>query len=339
MPKTFVTGATGFVGLHLVRRLLEAGHAVRAMVRASSDTSRLADLDVDLVEADLLDAESVGRAMDGCTQVYHLAGDTTYDRKFKERQFAANVDGTRHIVQAACRLGVERLMHTSTCAAVNASWGPDEVFDEDSAFELHDSGLNYSVSKWQGEQLVLDAHREHGLDVRICHPAETYGEEDSKLVTAGNLVEAAKSPIAMAIPGGTGVVYVGDLVEGVMLAMERGRAGRRYILSSENLTVRQIIAIVLKWLGKDKRIFMLPRWLLMGMARTMKFLRLSPPIDPDVASYACRYWFVDATRARTELGWSPISGADAIGRTMRWLVEAGHLPEPDTAVQETGDAS
>ena len=328
MAHVFVTGASGFVGIHLVRRLVAEGESVRVLARPTSDLSPLDDVTFERAEGDVLDVESLKRAMDGCRRVYHLAADTTYDRSKRARTFAVNVDGTRNVLEAALATGIERMVHTSTGAAVNADFDPTHVWDETAPFQLGDTEFWYSISKSQAEQLVRDCVREHGLPVTMVNPGEVYGEEDYKLVTAGNLIEALDTPIALAFTGGTGVVYVGDIVEGLLLAMDKGRAGERYILASENFTVAQIMQVCFDYVARRRHLVVVNGRTLARLSAWLERLHIPTPAKPDVMAYACRYWFFDTTKARRDLGWRPIPGREAIQRALAWLITTHRLPLP-----------
>jgi dihydroflavonol-4-reductase len=324
MPSAFVTGGNGFIGSVVVGKLVQAGWTVRCLVRPTSDTSRIAAWPWERVEGDLRDPDSLRRGMAGCTAVVHLASLSSWTDIHSPRMGEVVVGGTCNLLAAAEEVGRLRVVFVSSTVAINGSDRPC-VFDESAAYTLRDPHLSYSLCKRAAEELCRQAAG-RGLPVVIVNPAEVYGPNDTALVTAGNLIDFCKSGTVLVCRGGTGIVHVGDVAEGVVRALNRGRPGQRYILSGENLTVRELAALTLELLGQRKRIVQVPRWFLRTLARWGPRLRMPLPFNPHVIPYATRYWFVSSARAREELGMEFRPARETLRSALDWLKASGRIP-------------
>jgi dihydroflavonol-4-reductase len=296
---------------------------VRCLVRASSDVRRLEGLDVERVNGDILDAESVRRGMEGCDFAIHLAGISAYKDMHTPRARPTIVDGTRHVFEAALEAGAKRVVYIGS-GIVYASHDPERICDETTPFALAGSGLIYAESKHDNERQV-DEFVGRGLDVVVAIPMETYGPHDDQFLTTGYLKEAINGWPAMATKGGTMFGHVDDVAEGIVLALEKGGKGERYILGSENGTIEEIIRRMLRIAGRPKRIVVLPTGLTKFALRTLFNLGLPSPEHPTAVDYGTLYAFCRNDKARRELGWSPRSGDEVLADTLRWLREAGHV--------------
>ncbi len=319
----FVTGGHGFIGSAVVRRLVARGHAVRCLVRPGRDTARLRGVDWRRVEGDVRDAAAVRRGTDGCDAVIHLASVSSWAEIDSPLLQDVTVGGTRNVLAAAAALGRPRVVFVSSAVAINGSRTP-QVFDETAAWTLRDRGLAYADAKRAGEALCRDAARE-GVPVVIVNPAEVYGPDDTSLITAGNLIDFWKSNPVFVCRGGTCVAHVEDVAEGVVLTLERGTPGERYILGGENLEVRALAALALDLFGLRRRVITLPNALIRCVARAGLRLGLPLPFNPRVIPYATRYWFVDATKARRELGATFRPAREAVAAAVEWLKRSGRL--------------
>lgn len=324
MPSVFVTGGNGFIGSMVVGKLVQAEWTVRCLLRPTSDTARIAAWPWERVEGDLRDPDSLRQGMAGCTAVVHLASLSNWNDIHSPLMEKVVVGGTRNLLAAAEELGRPRVVHVSSTVAVNGSEQPC-VFDESAPYTLSDRKLSYSLCKRATEDLCREAAG-RGLPVVIVNPAEVYGPNDYTLVTAGNLVDFSKSNPVLVCRGGTGVVHVEDVAEGVIRALERGRPGERYILSGDNLTVYELAALTLELLGLRKRILQIPNGFLRFLARWGPRLHLPLPFNPNVIPYATRYWFVSSSRARDELGMTFRSARETLRSALDWLKASGRIP-------------
>ena len=323
--KILVTGASGFIGSRTARRLADAGHDLRLLLRSTSKTHRLDGLKYERATGDITDKASLQAAAGGVDAVVHLACISAWSEirgagtaKLNE----ISVGGTRNVLEAAQGAGVKRVVYCSSVAAVNASERP-EVFDEKSKFYPERPHLTYSVAKREAERVVASFAGK--LDVVTVLPAEVYGPGDDAFVTAGNVRDVLTSWPTLACRGGTSVVHVDDVADGIVRALERGRAGERYILGGDNLSVVDLCRRVTKLAGMNRRVIELPNALARAACVAAVKVRLPPPLPLDVLEYATLFWFVDSSKARRELGFAPRDADATLGPVVAWLKEAGHV--------------
>lgn len=320
LGKVFVTGGSGFIGSRVVRALVHQGIVPRCLLRKSSDVSRIADLPFERAEGDVRDGQAVRDGFAGCDGAIHLASLSNWNDIDSPLMDEVVKGGTRNVLEAARITGNKKVVFVSSATAINGSEEP-QVFDEASAFTLDDRKLSYARHKRDAERMCLES----GVPVVIVNPAEVYGPGDTAFITAGNLVDFAKSSPVVVCDGGTSVVHVDDVALGIVRALERGRPGERYILAGENLTVRQLAELTLELVGRKPSIMKLPKSVIRSVASAASFAHIPLPFNPKVIPYATRYWFVDNKKARAELGVVFRSARDTLAPTVAWLREAGHI--------------
>lgn len=319
--KVLVIGGNGFIGSHVVRRLLDEGHGVRCTLRATSRTDRIEGLDFERATGDVTDAGSIARNLEDCDAVVHLASPSSWQDINSPKLDEIVIDGTRNVLRAAEPRG-KRVVFCSSVTALGGAREPT-VLDE-STDAVPGEELRYARAKREAEQLCRDA-AERGTDVCIVSPAEVYGPGDHDLVTAGNLVDFAKSNPVLVCNGGTGVVHVDDVAEGTVRALTYGRSGERYILSGDNLTIRELAELTLRLLGKRAPIVTVPNPVLKGITRAATALRIPLPFEPATIPYATLYWLADNRKAREELGVEFRDAEQTLAPTLEWLRESGHI--------------
>lgn len=316
--KVFVTGGNGFIGSKVVRDLVAAGHAVTCLLRKESKTDRIDPYRFERSDGDVRDAASLRAGMTRCDATIHLAAPGGWHADDASSIEQVIVGGAENVLGVAADLRDHRVVMISSSAAINASTTPI-VFDETAEFTLKNPRLHYANAKHKAEVV---AHRafERGVPVVIVNPAEVYGPGDSALGTASNLIDFAKSwPVALVCDGGTGIVHVDDVASGIVAALDRGRPGERYILSGENLTVRELAALVLELTRRRMPIVGVPNGVSRSLADLAIQLHVPVPFNPHVVPYATLYWLVDATKARTELGVNFRAARETIADTITWL--------------------
>ena len=321
--KVFVTGGNGFIGSVVVRKLVQKEHTVTCLLRTASRTQRIDDLPVKRVHGDIRDASKVKEGMLGCDATIHLAGLSSWNDINSPALEEVVEGGTRHVIEAAADLPGHRVIFVSTTTAINGSDKP-QIFDESSEFTLSDPKLKYAHAKHRAEFLCLSAFRK-GLSVVIVNPAEVYGPSDEGLITAGNLVDFSRANPVLVCNGGTSVVHVDDVATGIVAALEKGRAGERYILGGENVTIHQLAALYLQLAGQSSKIVTLPNRIIRTLTWIATQIGLPLPFKADVIPYATRYWFVDGSKAQRELGVKFRDARDTLLPTIEWLRQAGHL--------------
>ena len=255
-----ITGATGLLGSNLLIALLEQGHQVVATRRATSRSDHLEGLDIEWFEASLSDPESLTRAFKDCDVVFHCAAAVSIRFKIEPWIVQANVDGTRNIIEAVKGAGVRRLVHCSTVAAVGLSLD-GEPCDENAQWNMPEFGLGdaYVTTKRQAQEIVLEAAR-GGLDAVIVNPTYMIGPFDSKPSSGTLVVNLLKGKVPSHTLGKNNFVDVRDVAQGMILAMEKGRAGELYILGGHNMTYKEFMDRVSETVGAPVVRRRVPHW-------------------------------------------------------------------------------
>jgi dihydroflavonol-4-reductase len=319
-----VTGATGFVGWHVARRLLETGEAVRVLVR---DPGRLRELEeVQVVVGDLRDAESLRRAVAGCGVVYHVAADYRLWARRPEEMYRSNVEGTRNLLAAAEQAGVERVVYTSTVGCIGVPEGG--VGNERTPVSLGDMVGHYKRSKFLAERAALE-FAARGLPVVIVNPTAPVGDHDFKPTPTGKtIVDYLRGRMRAYLDTGLNLVDVRDVAEGHRLACERGKPGERYILGCRNLTLQQIFGRLeaISGVPAPRREIPYAVAYAAGVLTTgWALLAGGEPLAPlDGVRMARKKMFVSHDKAAEELGYAPGSVDGALARAVDWFRANGY---------------
>jgi len=321
---TLVTGATGFIGWHVARSLRARGHRVRALARPSS---HVRELELEVVTGDLRDRESLDRAVAGCGVVFHVAADYRLWAKDPSELFRTNVEGTRNLLTAAREAGVEKVVYTSTVGCIGIP--QDRPGSEDVEVRLEEMTGAYKRSKFQAEQVALE-FAGTGFPVVIVNPTAPIGDHDFKPTPTGKIVvDYLKGAIPAFVDTGLNLVDVEDTSEGHLLALERGRAGERYILGCENLTLEQILTRLAHISGGKA-----PRWRVpyavaytAGLASTgwANLTGIEPRAPLDAVRMARKKMFVSPDKAKRELGFNPGPVDGALKRAVDWFRANGYV--------------
>ena len=324
---TLVTGASGFLGSHVARQLVAVGETVRVLMRASSTNRAVSDLSLEYVTGDLRDPASLDKAMAGVQYVFHVAADYRLWAKKSKEIYESNVGGTKNLLAAAKRAGVEKVIYTSTVATIAVD--RPELPTEATQARLNEMIGHYKRSKWMAEQEVLNAAKE-GLPVVIAMPTTPVGPGDWKPTPTGKII---LDFLNGKMPGyvETGLNFVGaeECAAGHLLVAERGKVGERYLLGGENMTLKQLLDALAKITGLAAPSLKIPHGLALGVAYVnTAFSRLfgrEPQIPVEGVKIARHNMFVDVSRAQRELGFKPGPVAAALERAVRWYVENGYV--------------
>jgi dihydroflavonol-4-reductase len=324
-----VTGGTGFVGSAVVRALLAAGEPVRALVRPSSDTRNLDGLPVERVTGDLRDASSLHRALAGCATLYHVAADYRLWAPDPRELYASNVEGTRALMEAALAQGVGRIVYTSSVATLglHADGWPA---DEETPVGIDDMIGHYKRSKYLAEEVVRAMARTQGLPAVIVNPSAPVGPRDRKPTPTGRMVlDAAAGRMPAYVDTGLNIVHVDDVAAGHLAACRAGRIGERYILGSENMSLREILAAISGIVGRPPPRLRLPHGLLVPVAHVAEaWARRSgrePLLTVDGVRLARKHMYFTCERARRELGYAPRPAHDALADAVAGFRALGYL--------------
>src|ERR1700723_411623 len=325
--KTLVTGATGFVGSHVAGRVLSAGQSLRVLARPGSDVRALRGLDAERVEGDLRDSASLERALQGVNRVFHVAADYRLWSRNPAEIYESNVTGTRNLLEAAKRAGVEQFIYTSTVAtiAVDSPSLPNESTDS----KLDEMVGHYKRSKWLAEKEALKAAQD-GLPVVIVMPTTPVGPGDWKPPPTGKLiVDFLNGKMPGYVDTGLNFVGVEECAAGHLLVAEKGKVGERYLLGGENLTLKQVLDILSNITSLPAPKLKFPHGVALGAAYASTFFsRLvgkEPGIPVEGVKIAQHKMFVDCSRAQRELGFKAGPVSAALQRAVTWYEQNGYV--------------
>jgi len=324
---TLVTGATGFVGSHVVRLLCGRGEPVRVFVRKQSPVKNLEGLDVEFFEGDLTDLQSVRQAMRGCVRVYHVAADYRLWSPDPRLIYRTNVQGTRNMLEAAREAGVERMVYTSTVGALGVS-RHEELCTEETPVTLQEMIGHYKRSKFLAEAEAMAAARA-GLPVVIVNPSTPVGSMDVKPTPTGQIIlDFINHRMPAYVDTGFNLVDVEDVAVGHLLAMEKGQAGERYILGCRNVTLKEMLEMLARISGVPAPTFRVPPGLAFGIGLLSTGLSAVTKRPPRVSLEAVRMsrkkMFFDGSKAVRRLGLPQHSVEDALQKAVVWFRQHGY---------------
>jgi dihydroflavonol-4-reductase len=325
MPRTLVTGATGFIGSHVVPLLVQRGDEVTATVRAGSDTDRLAGQNVRTVRADILDRRAVRRAMQGVDRVFHIAGTTRLTLP-RAHAFAVNVEGTRIVLEEALRARVERVVFTSSVAAIGPA-PPGRTADESNYWDAGRFRIPYVDSKHEAEMVAMRLFA-RGLPVVIVNPAHVLGAGDPGRSSTTLVRRFLRRQLPAYVDGTLNIVSVHDVARGHLLADEHGDFGQRYILGNRNYTMHRLFADLGRISGVEPPALRLPVPLALAMATAGQKLPATPRLpDPVEIRAASLNWAFSNRKAKRELRWTTSPHEEALEETVAYYRDrdAGQL--------------
>jgi dihydroflavonol-4-reductase len=315
---TLVTGGTGMVGSHVVRALLERGDTVRTTVRPRSRTDNLIGMDVERAPCDILDRRQVRRAMRGVDRVFHVAALTSL-RASADLTFRVNVEGTRVVMEEALRAGVQRVVHTSSFAAI----GPAErgaTADESQMFRAGRHGLPYVNAKHEAEMVVLRLAAA-GLPAVIVNPTHAMGRGDLYRSSTEIVRRFLRREIPAYVDGALCIVDVEDVARGHLLAEERGTVGDRYILGNRNYTLDRLFSELGRISGVEPPALKLPLAVALTGVRALERLPGRPALTQVELRASSLWWTYRSTKAKRELGYKPGHHEESLQRTIQWYRE------------------
>lgn len=326
--RAVVTGATGMLGSNLSIALLAAGHSVTATRRTGSRVDHLDGHAVDWVDADLGDPAALTRAFTGADVVFHCAAHVSIRRRPTPALVAANVEGTRHVLQAVRAARVPRLVHCSTAGAVGLSVDGAPC-DESASWNFGDYGLadGYVTTKRRAEELVL---ADDDVDAVVVNPTYMFGPYDPKPSSGQLIVKVVRGTAPGWTPGLNNFVDARDVARGMLLAWEKGRRGERYILGGENMSYREVFARIARVAEVVPPMRRVPRPVarLLGWAGDLQetLAGSEPLLNSSTIGFAyCERYHFTSEKARGELGYSPGPIEPAITDAIAWFRARGML--------------
>jgi len=323
----FVTGSTGFIGTKLVNELVRQGHTVHALSRATSNRAGLEHERIRFVEGDIMDRESLRRGMEGCRYVFHLAAYAKNWAKDPAIFFHQNIEGMKNVFAVAKELGVKRVVFTSTIVTFGPT-PPGIVADETLPRITGHYYTEYEESKAFAEKEALRRASE-GFPVVIVNPARVYGPgkmtEGNSVSLMIDMYDRGKIPVLLNHGVNVGnYAFVDDLVQGHILAMEKGRVGERYILGGENISLKGLYRLVDEISGKKHFQISLPPWLAMAYGHALRafagWFGVYPQITPGWVETFLQDWAYTCAKAERELGYRITPLREGIRLTYEWIL-------------------
>ncbi|MBI1870991.1 MAG: NAD-dependent epimerase/dehydratase family protein [Chlamydiae bacterium] len=328
MAINFVTGGTGFVGSHVVEKLLEKGEKVRALVRPKSDLRNLKGFSVESVKGDLRDPLTYTKSLQGCNTLYHVAAEYTLWVPHAKEIYASNVDGTLHLIKAALDAGVQKIVYTSTVGTLGILKDGTPAHEE-TPVTLKDMISHYKRSKFLAEEKVKKLADE-GAPIVIVNPSTPVGTRDIKPTPTGQMiVDFLKGRMKAYVETGLNLVDVEDVARGHLLAAEKGKIGERYILGCENLTLKEIFEMLSSISGISAPRFKIPyaaAWSLAALSTAYAdWVSHRPPSIPlDGVRMSKKLMFFDSSKAMRELGFRTGSVKEALEKAVHWFRSNGY---------------
>jgi dihydroflavonol-4-reductase len=324
--RVLVTGATGFIGSHLTRRLLEEGHEVWVLSRQPIQNPLFPELKKvhRVCIGDITNPESLQPAVAGVQTIFHLAGFIAYKKADREKMELINVQGTKNLLSAAEKAGVEKFVYMSSVVTIGAGFSPTEILHEDSIYNLEHLHLGYSETKLAAEKAVMKSP----LYNVILNPSTVYGAGDALKGSRKTQVKVAQGKFKIYPPGGANIIAVEDVIEGTLRAWQKGRRAERYILAHENLLIKEIFEKIARAAGVKAPFLPLPRGFLLALGALGDGLRkvgLKTSLSLETAQVACLYHWFSSAKAQKELGLSFKSADFAIENSVRWLSDQGRI--------------
>ena len=326
---TLVTGGSGFLGSAVVRALIERGARVRALVRGSSRRGNLDGLDCEVVVGDLIDRGSLKTALKDVRYLFHVAADYRLWARDPSEIIRSNVEGTLNLKREAMAAGVERIVYTSSVAALRVA-GATAPVDETAALTPEEAIGAYKRSKTMAERAVEDMILREGLPAIIVSPTTPIGPRDIRPTPTGRiLLDAARGRIPAFVDTGLNFVHVDDVAAGHLLAFEKGSIGERYILGGENLTLQQLLATIAELAGRKAPKIKLPRAPLMPLAfaaeRVAHLTGKEPLLTLDGLRMSRYHMFFTSAKAERDLGYRSRPYREGVVDALAWFRTAGYL--------------
>ena len=332
-----VTGANGFLGSHIVEELLHRGHEVTALVGADIDNHLLSGMPVEVRGFDLRDRASVRSALDGAEAIIHSAACYAFWKPDPREIYRVNVDGTRHVLDAARELGVRKVVYTSSTATLSPIFRiPDDrdvPGDEEGVFDIRVFRGHYKMSKAMAEIVALRAAA-RGLPLVITHPTTVIGAGDCRPTPSGSMIQHyINGHMKVFVEMAQNVVDVRDVALGHVLALEKGAPGERFVLGGDNLSMRELLAILADLTGIPAPRIALPLPLLSVIGRVMEWIadtitHKEPAATLEAALHARDSRYVSIEKARRDLGYAPRPARAVLADAVRFFASEGYC-KPD----------
>ena len=325
--KAFVTGGTGFIGANLIRLLLKKGYEVRALVRPQSSLENLKPLDIEIIKGDLNDINLSEKIRD-CNVLFHVAAHYSLYQADKEQLYNSNVLGTRSILQAAKQANIERIIYTSSVAAIGVG-NPGEIVNETHQSPVNELVGHYKKSKYWAEQEAKKAIIK-GQDIVIVNPSTPIGPLDIKPTPTGEIIlRFLRRQMPAYVDTGLNIIDVRDVAQCHLLALEKGKTGERYILGNKNLSLKALLEELSQLTGLKAPQQTLPLWLPLTVAwveeTLLSPLGKKPSIPMDGVKMSKQPMYYDPSKAINELGLPSSPIKNALQDAINWFTNNGYV--------------
>ncbi len=321
-----VTGATGFVGSWLVRRLIEQRETVHVLHRANSSLDDLQGLTFKSCLGDITDPSSLTKAVQDVGTVFHLAGVVGYTRSMRGQMERVNVQGTQNVVDALKKTP-KKLVYMSSVVAVGASFDKTPM-NEDSPYNLSHLDLGYFDTKRRAEEIVKSATTKGLIGSVILNPSTIYGAADAKKGSRKTQLKVAQGKLPFYTSGGVSVVSVHDVIAAVLKARDVGRNGERYILCGENITIKNLFERIAGLAGVKPPGIYLPNFVVHALGKLgdgLEKIGRKGPISGENAWTSVLYHWFDHAKATAELNFRPRPAQESIAESVEWMKHNGYL--------------
>lgn len=320
--KVLITGASGFVGSWLTQYLVERGLEVRILNRLPNKPTELKDCPIEVFRGDVLDLESVLNAAENVDSIFHLAGVVAYTRAQRKLMDDVNIRGTEHIIEACISKKIRRLLHFSSVVAVGASFDGKKLIDEKFEYNLSHLDLGYFESKRAAENLVREAAENKLIDAVIVNPSTIYGPGDAKKGSRNVQLKVAKGKFPFYPSGGVNIISIEDVVAATYRAWQLGVSGERYLLTGENILIKDLFKIIAEVAGVPEPKIPLSKNVLLSMGKVGDFLEKvgrKGPINSENAWASVMFHWYDNSKAKRDLDLNPKSARYAIEQSVNWI--------------------
>ncbi len=330
--EVLVTGATGFIGSNLVKKLNQLDFKVRVLHRKKSDLSELEGCQFESHIGDITNPESLESACKDVKGVFHLAGVVAYDPRERALMEKVNVEGTRNIVDACRKTKVPKLLHLSSVVAIGASFDGKNPLTESSDFNLSHLDLGYFETKRQAEEIVREAAIKGDIQATMINPSTVYGPGDAKKGSRKTQLKVAKGEFKFYTSGGVNVVHIDDVLHSTIKGFEMGGNGERYIVGSENILIKDLFESIAKISNVEPPKIGLSNFAVKSLGfvgDTMNKIGLKGPITSENAWTSILYHWFDSTKAQKAFSFTPKPAIEAIKESILWSQENGLLKKSD----------